>query len=101
MKTLELARATDSLAKYARKVSKEPVVLTVGGKPVAALVGIENADAETVALSTSPRFIALIERSRARQKSEGGISGSEMRRRLGLKRKARPAPRKKRARPGD
>ena len=88
MKTLELAKATDSLAKYARKVSKEPVVLTVGGKPVAALVGIENADAETVALSTSPRFIALIERSRARQKAEGGISSAEMRRRLRLQQTA-------------
>jgi hypothetical protein len=38
---------------------------------------------ETATLSTDPRFIALIERSRLRQKAEGGISGPEMRRRLG------------------
>ena len=97
MKTLEMAKATAPLAEYAREVSKEPVILTVKGRPVAALVPIENADLETVTLSTHPQFLALIERSRARQKSEGGISGSEMRRRLGLKRKARTAPSRKRA----
>ena len=82
MKILERARATGSLAKYARDLNKEPVILTVGGKPVAALVPIENADLETVTLSTHPKFLALIERSRTRQKSEGGISSAEMRRRL-------------------
>lgn len=85
MKTLELAKATASLADYAREVSKEPVIVTKGGKPVAALVAVENADLETVALSVDPQFLALIERSRTRHKAEGGISGSEMRRRLGTK----------------
>jgi len=89
MKTLEIAKATAPLAEYARDVSKEPVILTVDGKPVAALVSIENADWETVTLSTHPQFIALIERSRARQKAEGGISSAEMRRRLGLKKTTR------------
>lgn len=56
------------LAEYAQDVGKEPVILTVAGKPVAALVAIEDADLETVALSTHPQFLALIERSRARQK---------------------------------
>jgi len=37
---------------------------------------------ETVSLSNNPKFIALVERSRARQKKEGGISIQEMRRRL-------------------
>jgi antitoxin (DNA-binding transcriptional repressor) of toxin-antitoxin stability system len=86
MKTLEMDKETPPLAEYARDINKEPVVLTVKGKPVAALVPIENADLETVTLSTHPPFLALIERSRVRQKSEGGISRKEMRRRLGLKR---------------
>lgn len=84
MKTLEIAKATAPLAAYAQDVSTEPVILTVGGKPVAALVPIENADLETATLSTHPQFLALIERSRTRQKSEGGISSEEMRRRLEL-----------------
>jgi len=44
-----------------------------------------KADLETVTLSTNPQFLALIERSRVRQKSEGGISSTEMRRRLKVK----------------
>jgi prevent-host-death family protein len=91
MRTLEMAKATAPLADYARDLNKEPVILTVRGKPVAALVPVENADTETVALSTNPRFLALIERARVRRKAEGGVSGAEMRRRLGLKRTARTA----------
>ncbi len=82
MKTIELAKAIGPLAEYARKVKQEPMVLTAKGKPVAALVPVSNADLETVMLSTSANFLALIERSRARQKAQGGISSGEMRRRL-------------------
>jgi len=82
MKTVEVAKATLPLSDYAKKVKKEPVIITKEGKPVAALVSITNADIETVSLSNNPKFIALIERSRSRQKSEGGISTEEMRRRL-------------------
>jgi antitoxin (DNA-binding transcriptional repressor) of toxin-antitoxin stability system len=89
MKTIEMAKATAPLAEYARKARKEPVVLTAKGRPVAALIAVGNADLETVTLSTDPRFLAVIQRSRARQKAGGGISGEEMRRRLRLKRKAR------------
>jgi antitoxin (DNA-binding transcriptional repressor) of toxin-antitoxin stability system len=84
MKTIELVQATAPMAEYAQNVSKEPLIITIGGKPVAALVPIENADLETVTLSTHPQFLALIERSRTRQKAEGGISSAEMRRRLGV-----------------
>ena len=84
MKTIEMTQATDPLAEYAQDVDKEPVIVTVDGRPVAALVPIENADSETVTLSTHPQFLALIERSRARQSIEGGISAQEMHRRLGL-----------------
>jgi len=84
MKTLEISRATSSLAAYTRKVKREPVVVTRNGKPVAALVSIPNADMETVSLSNNPGFLALIERSRARQRTTGGISPKEMRKRLEL-----------------
>ncbi|MEK6571161.1 MAG: type II toxin-antitoxin system prevent-host-death family antitoxin [Bacteroidota bacterium] len=89
MKTLEISKARRSLASYSKKARKEPMVVTANGKPIAALIGIQNADMETVALSDNPRFLALIERSRQRHKSEGGISGEEVRRRLNLKPKRR------------
>jgi len=39
---------------------------------------------EDILLSTHPKCMAMIERSRARHKAEGGISSEEMRRRFGL-----------------
>ena len=54
MKTLEIENATASLADYVR--NKEPVIVSRKGKPVAALVPIENADWETASLSTDPRL---------------------------------------------
>ena len=57
-------------------------VVTSHGRPVAALLPIENADMETVALSTNHEFLDLIERSRVRARAEGGISSEEMRRRF-------------------
>lgn len=82
MKTVNLAEANAPLADYARRVGHEPVVVTSRGKPLAALVPIGNADLETVALSTSAEFIALIERSRLRQSRKGGVAAAEVRRRL-------------------
>ena len=89
MKKIEMDKATAPLSKYARDAVNEPVILTEKGKPIAALVSIENADLETVALSNNPKFLDLIERSRTRQKSQGGISSKEMRHRLGLKKTTR------------
>ena len=82
MKTIDVTNATLPLSDYAKKLKKQPVIVTKEGRPVAALVSITNADVETVSLSGNPKFIALIERSRAKQKAEGGISTEEMRKRL-------------------
>lgn len=82
MKVIERADATRSLADYAAEIESGPVIVTNKGQPVAALVPIENADLETIALSTNRQFLDLIERSRARVRSEGSISSEEMRRRF-------------------
>ena len=82
MKTLECSKANLPLADYAKKLKKAPIIITKEGKPLAALISLIGADMETVSLSNNTKFIALIERSRARQKKEGGISAQEMRRRL-------------------
>jgi antitoxin (DNA-binding transcriptional repressor) of toxin-antitoxin stability system len=82
MKILEKSDATGSLAEYTADIEKEPVIVTSDGIPIAALVPIGNVDLETMSLSTNAVFIALIERSRARHRAEGGISSDEMRRRM-------------------
>jgi prevent-host-death family protein len=87
MKTIDVSKATLPLADYAKEALREPVIVTVKGKPLAALVSIRNADAETVSLNNNQQFLDLIERSRSRQRSEGGFSAEEMRRRLKLKKK--------------
>jgi len=82
MKTVEVTKAKSFLQEYTKDAKKGPVVVTEEGRPIAVLVSIRNADLETVSLSNNPRFLALIERSRARRQSEGGISAEEMRQRL-------------------
>ncbi len=82
MKTVEISQATGPLAGDVRSAAHDPVIVTDQGRPIAAVLPIENADEETVSLSKNPRFIALIERSYERWKREGGISTEEMRRRL-------------------
>jgi prevent-host-death family protein len=82
MKTLELTKATAPLAEYAREVDSSPVILTENGRPVAALISLQNVDAETMKLSQNDQFIALMEHSRGQYQAKGGISPEEMRRRL-------------------
>jgi len=82
MKTVELTKAKSSLEEYIKDAKKAPVIVTDAGKPIAVLVRIRNADLETVSLSNNPRFLDLIQRSRTRHQSEGGIPAEEMRNRL-------------------
>jgi len=85
MKKIEMAEASGPLSDYALKAKKGPIIVVRRGRPVAAVVPIPNADAETISLSTNRKFLAIIERSRSRLKKEGGISAAELRRRLGVK----------------
>jgi PHD/YefM family antitoxin component YafN of YafNO toxin-antitoxin module len=84
MKIVEIAEANATLAEYASGLTEEPVIVISNGQPIAALVSLENVDMETISLSTNPKFIELIERSRGQRRSKAGVSSAEMRRRLGL-----------------
>jgi len=85
MRTVEISEATASLSDYAREARKGTLVVTRRGKPVAAVVPVEGMDLESLALSTSRDFIALIERSRASYRKSGGVSLSEVRAKYGVK----------------
>lgn len=86
MKVLEIKDATGTLAHYARRAGKQPLIVMAKGKPVAALVPIPRQDHESIYLSANPVFNAILERSWKSLESEGGISHEDMKRRLGLKR---------------
>jgi PHD/YefM family antitoxin component YafN of YafNO toxin-antitoxin module len=95
MNTMEMDKATP-LSEYAKKVTKaRPLVLTVRGKANYALLSVSDLDVESLSLSMNPRFIAMLERSRARTRLEGGLSTEGVCRRLGI-RPPRPARNRKR-----
>lgn len=88
MRTVDIAEATGSLSEYARQIRRGPVVVTRRGRPLAVVVAVQGLDLETLSLSTNPDFIALIERSRASYRANGGLSLDQVRRRHGLRAKA-------------
>ena len=84
---IEMAEATRPLAEYAKQIGdgEQPLVVTSSGRPVAAVIPIaDEDDLESILLSNNPKFLEIIERSRARQAIEGGIPHEEVRRRFGL-----------------
>lgn len=94
MKAVELTEARGTLDEYARRARRETLVLMRGGKPVAAVVALDAADAYSASLTSNPDFIAIIERGRAQPEAKRSYSLSEMRRKHGLDQPKRPKARK-------
>ena len=84
MKRIEVTQATDPLGHYARELQEEPLVLTEDGHAIAALFPIDDADLESMALSLSPKFQALIDRARAEDRNGASLSAEDVRRELGI-----------------
>jgi len=84
MKKVEVTQATNSLEQYARVLGQEPLVLTDGGHAIAALFPIGDADVESMTLSLSPRFQAVIDRARAEYRNGASLSAEDVRRELGI-----------------
>jgi prevent-host-death family protein len=79
MKTIELKDAHESLAEYVKRLQGEEITIVHKGVPLAVLTPVGNDDYESVELSTDPKFIKMLERSRQRLREEGGIPAEEMR----------------------
>ena len=84
MTVVEKHKATAALADYAEQAAEGPAVVTHRGKPVAVLLRLENTDLESIAVSTNPKFIKLIEHSRAMVREHGTLSSQEIRRQFGI-----------------
>ena len=66
MKILELEKASKTLADYAANLGSESIVITSSRKPVAALVPLQDAEAESLSLGLNPKFMMrIIRRARA------------------------------------
>jgi hypothetical protein len=83
IRTVDIGDAVQTLAEYTHQLGEGPIVVTSGGQPVAAVVAMEDTDLESLALSMSPQFREIIERSRARGRLEGGVPADEVERRFG------------------
>jgi prevent-host-death family protein len=84
MKRLDIADLPEQLAGYARESADGPLVITDRGTPVAAIVPLAGMDWETIAVSLSPTFQAIMQRARDRRRAEGGLSHAEILHRFGL-----------------
>ena len=87
MKAIEVSQVS-ALEPHVRPGCEEPLLLTKDGEVVAAIVPADEREAESMLLSIHPKFQAILERSRQRLESEGGLSSADVRRRLGLPSKA-------------
>ena len=78
MKSIEITKASKSLSDYTKELGEQIIVVTSNKKPIAALVSLKNVDAESLALSTSPEFIEIIQAARDEFKSGKKLSLQEM-----------------------
>jgi hypothetical protein len=84
MKKLDVIEATNSLKQSARELEQEPLVLTNGGHAIAALMPINDADLESMALSLSPKSQAVVEHAREEYRYGASHSADYVRRELGI-----------------
>ena len=79
MKTIDLQDATEPLDEYVKNMGGEPITIMHKGAALAILAPAGYDDYESVQMSTNPKFIELLERSRKSLREEGGISAEEVR----------------------
>ncbi len=90
MKAIELKGAKRRLSAYAKMAYEAPLLLTSAGKPYVVMARAAGADLEDMAVGSNPAFRAIMKRSEARYRAEGGLSTNEVRSRLGhLRRRTR------------
>ena len=82
MKTIEVSTASKPLAEYAKEVDEGVIVLTLHDKPIAAMVSLKKIDKESLALSTNPEFLEIIQKAREEFKSGKKISLEELKREI-------------------
>ena len=74
MKAMKLPKELQSLLDVAETAQEETLVFTKRKRPVAALVSLRKVDRESLALSTNPQFLRIIETARKEVRSGKTIS---------------------------
>ena len=74
MKIASIADIKARLSAYVKESQKGPVIVTRNGKPVAVLLAVKDDDElERLVLAHSPKFQALLDKSRRQIDETGGI----------------------------
>jgi PHD/YefM family antitoxin component YafN of YafNO toxin-antitoxin module len=83
MKTIEMSKASKTLAEYAEDLSEDLIVVTSRRKPIAALVSLKGLDIEAAALASNPRFLAILKRSYEEIQAGRAVSHDQMKNEFG------------------
>lgn len=83
MKIIEMSSARRPLAEYAADLGDEIILVTDHRKrPVAAVVPLKNVDRESIALSTNPEFLRIVQRSRSALAEGRTLTLTQMRKKV-------------------
>jgi prevent-host-death family protein len=74
MKRVSVADVKARFSAYLKESQEEPVIVTRNGRPVALLLAVTDEDElERLMLAHSPKFQAIVEKSRRQVEETGGI----------------------------
>lgn len=84
MKSIQLPKHVAPFLVVAKTAKTDTLVFTENKKPVAALVSLRNVDPESLALSTNPQFLEIVERARKEIRAGKTISLESIEKKFGL-----------------
>ena len=84
MKSIQLPKQVAPFVAVAETAKTDTLVFTDNKRPVAALVSLRNVDRESLALSTNPQFLAIIEKARKEIRAGKTTSLESVERKFGL-----------------
>ena len=84
MKAMKLPKELQSFLEVAETSREETLVFTEKKRPVAALVSLRRVDRESLALSTNPEFLKIIETARREIRAKKTTSLEALERKFGV-----------------
>ncbi len=98
MKVMKLPKELQSFLEVAETAEEETLVFTEKKRPVAALVSLRKVDRESLALSTNPEFLKIIETARKEIRAGETTSLEALERKFGGAASNKPVPRMRKPR---
>jgi len=84
MKAMKLPKEIESFLDVAEAAEEETLVFTKKKRPVAALVSLKKVDRESLALSTNPQFLRIIETARKEIRAGKTVSLEALEKKYGV-----------------